>query len=247
MNFKARAAILSNFEERHGHVVVPVYRSPDGDGVVHVGSAILVKTTRKYWLFTSHHVSENCQGIVLASQPNIRLAGPTVFHTDPIDLAYTEVAREDVPAILAAGMAFLPSGLIAPTLESLSPECCAFTGFPDKAVDLDGDERTALVWPQRIFSTFADDSVIIAAGYDPAIHLAAPVKIIQRQNEAFNPHGLSGGAIWRVLENSEVKLVGIATEHHRGRGLLIGTRIRPLIDNIIKRLTAALSPEGGAK
>jgi hypothetical protein len=246
MNFKARAATLSSFDEKHGHVVVPVYRSPDGDGVVHVGSAILVKTTGKYWLFTAYHVYEDCQGIVLASQPNIRLAGPIVFHTDPVDLAYTEIASADVAAILAAEMAFLPSDMIAPTLDSLAPECCAFTGYPNKAVDLDGDERPALVWPQRIFSTFVDDSVVAAAGYDPAIHLGAPVKIIQRQNEAFDPHGLSGGAIWRVRENGEVKLVGIATEYHRRHGLLIGTRVRPLIENIIKRLAAALEHPKGA-
>ena len=244
MNFKARADILSGFDKRYGHVVVPVYKSPDGDGVVHEGSAILVKTSSQYWMFTARHVSENCNGIVLASQPNVRLPGPVISHPDPIDLAYTEIPKEHVDAILAAEMAFLPSELIAATLDSLSPECCAFTGYPGKAVDLDGDERTALVWPIRIFSAFAADSVVSAAGYDPSIHIGASVRIIQRQQEAFDPRGLSGGAIWRVRENGEVKLVGIAIEYDRRCGLLIGTRIRPLIENIIKRLAAVLELGG---
>jgi hypothetical protein len=239
MNFKARIAVLSAFDEKHGHVVVPVYKSPDGDGVIHEGSAILVKTSSKYWIFTARHVSENCKGIVLASQPNVRLPGPVISHPDPIDLAYTEIGREYVDAIIAAEMAFLPSDLIAATLDSLSPECCAFTGYPDKAVDIDGNERTALVWPQRFFSTFADDSAIAAAGYDPTIHLGARVKLTQK------PCGLSGGAIWRVRADGDVKLVGIATDYDQRRSLLIGTRIRPMIENIIQRLAAALGPAAG--
>lgn len=228
------------FNEKVGHVVVPAYRGLPPDGVVHVGTAILVKTSTKYWIFTAHHVYEACGPIVLGSSPNRRLSGQVVYCKDPLDLAYAEIAPKDIAPILAADMAFLPVELITPESGPLSGQHCVFSGYPGDAVQVDGDEHTSDVTPIRIWSTFASDDTLARTGCDPAIHIGAPItkphSLDGNRVRKFDPKGLSGGAIWRVKEDGEVGLVGIATHYDPKRKLLIGTRIRLLIEEIARRL-----------
>ena len=258
--------------KRHGFTFVPVYRQSGTNSLDHEGSAILVGSNTR-WIFTAAHVVERAlvhdrqdgsterqHAIVLPGHPQVRISGlrfklsedqPANPSDRPeLDLAYAELFPSEAQTLLNNGLHFLPLEEVS-SIEGDLPSHrngCVFTGYPAGSVEIDEDNLKILNHPTMLTSQFLTRNELVNSRLNPQTQIGAPVKVLWEKNEQgvrikkFNPLGLSGGPIW-IIEGNNCKLVGIATEYDSKRLLLIGTRLRPMFQEIARTIHASSGRE----
>jgi len=218
--------------KRHGLVITPLYRTIDGDGIDHEGSAVLIGTNGR-WLFTAAHVIDAHDIIFLPGRPQVRIHKERFSVSPPsLDLAYMELKPSEANALINCGLKFLSLEKIDASTEPFPPDVygCAISGYPVDSIEIDGDACTINAKPTIVTSQFLAPSELVHAKLDPQNQIAAKFGGL-----SIDPKGLSGGAIWRV-KTEEATLVGIATDYDPKRKILIGTRVRPMLQEILRIL-----------
>ena len=158
-----------------------------------------------------------------------------------LDLAYAELSPDEAQCLLNIGLSFLPLEEVWAGEDFLPWHLngCAFTGYPAGTVRIDGDERKIGATPFLLTSRFLapEELAKIRPKLDLRLQVAAQIRGLteaENKSEGFDPGGMSGGGIWLV--DGEPKLVGVATDHDPRRDLLIGTRLRPMLQEIAREL-----------
>jgi hypothetical protein len=235
--------------------VTPVYLVSAEGEFEHLGSAVLIRSTESYWLVTAAHVAADCEvGTVLlprASGGFFRLLGNPIAtcslrredaRKDKTDLFCVALNDLEAAALSTTGVGFLP--LHADTVD-LAGETPANSfgvvwGFPTPSITI--ADRHATIAPAYFFDLpFAGAERMRKAGFDASQNIAiiTPRKFA-RNGEVqhdFRLNGLSGGAILRS-DPDGLRLVGIVTEFHASRSLLIGSRIGHLFASVAHHLNS---------
>ena len=226
---------------RHGLVTTPVYRQIDTEAIDHEGSAVLIGVNTR-WLFTAAHVIEKHDRLFLPGRPQVHIRRERFgFSPPPLDLAYAELSPGEIETLVACGLKFLPLENLNASTELFPPDRngCVITGFPAHSVEIDGHEHTIRVKPTMVTSQFLTPDELVHAHIDPRIHIAARFGGLtegKAKLKNYDPRGMSGGAIWKTA-SGEAKLVGIVTDYDPKRKIVIGTRVRPMLEEIARHLS----------
>jgi hypothetical protein len=236
---------------KHGNVVTPIYLERIPGKLEHLGSGVLLQFKEGHFLFTAAHVlAEKVNGQILLPGTPVFLTPrgniisscqllPEVAQRDTIDLSYIQLDVDEVKMLKDCGSRFLQV-----TLENFEPTGSApllgmgtVSGYPCSAVTITGN-KAEIHYTDLVEMQFAPPARIRRAGLNPetTIGLIRHQKLFldgKRLHE-FELRGMSGGAIW-AHDNGHVRLVGIFTEYHSSRALLIGTRLKPLIEELVRR------------
>ena len=225
---------------RHGLVITPVYCQIGADAIDHEGSAVLIGVNTR-WLFTAGHVVANHDRLFLPGRPQVHIRRER-FGLSPLslDLAYVELSPKETETLLACGLKFLPLEDLIASTELFPPDRngCVITGFPAHSVEIDGHERTIRVKPTLVTSQFLTPDELVHAHLDARIQIAARFGGLaegKSKLKKFDPRGLSGGAIWKT-SGGEAKLVGLVTDYDPKLKIIIGTRVRPMLEEIARHL-----------
>jgi hypothetical protein len=237
---------------KYGHVVIPIYITRTSGKFEHVGSGVLVESIEGHWLFTAAHVlAEMVDGnILLPGSPDFFIPSgkvissctllPEVAHKDHIDLCYISLTSEEALKLQNGGSKFLPTTTetIDPTGWTPYPGLGTVSGYPIKAVDIIGSKANVHM-TDLIQMDFASPERLRKAqlNIETTIALIRPRKLWLEGQELrdFELRGMSGGAIW-AHNGDQIRLVGIFTEYQSSRSLLIGTRLKPLLAELARRL-----------
>jgi hypothetical protein len=231
---------------RFGRIITPVYKQVGDSHLDHLGTAVLVRANNSFWLLSAAHVLRDHQkGLWLCGRPKtFQLTGTLVWGDDPLDLAFTELTKTEHQALIDVGNDFLWVENVDATAGDFGDTQMIVSGFPESRVVIDGDERSILATPTNLRSKFLSNAELRVRRYDPTIRLAGSYDVLVDNDghsvKKLSMRGLSGGAIWCRNDSNELKLVGIAIEYDSKRKLLVGTRIRPLIAAIARRIEGRL-------
>ena len=225
--------------------VCPIYEA-NSSGLVHRGSCLLVKTTNRFWIFTASHVVVDCTDsnyrvapLWLPGKPQFQPIDTENIHYCPkgIDVAFFEIAAEKAAIVAAGQAAFLPASALAPL--AVITGRALVSGYPDKAVQLDGGELTVEVRQFQLRAPFLTEQELVRAKLDPSVHVAVHAMNL-RDDEAtektgrINFRGLSGGAIQRDGPRSAP--VALVTDYDPKREIVVGTRLNWLIRQVVRKL-----------
>ena len=229
--------------QRHGLVITPVYRQISEDAIDHEGTAVLVGVNTR-WLFTAAHVVAGHASVFLPGRPQVQIRRER-FGLSPLslDLAYAELSPNEIKTLIACGLKFLPLENLAASTEMFPPSRngCVITGFPVGSVEIDGNDRTIQVKPTMVISQFLTHGELVQSRLDAQNQVAAKFGGLTAgifKLKKYDPRGMSGGAIWNTCVGN-AKLVGIATDYDPTRKIVIGTRIRPMLEEIVRGLREA--------
>jgi len=201
-----------------------------------VGSAFIVEAGAAEFIVTAAHVLRaNRASNLLAGVRTLNpLEGGEVFRGEEFDIAVIPVQ----PALhrALADVARLRLDLVDVNDTPVSGALYSFTGYPASRNKPDLRAKEVTNEPTLITAPTAPLAAYAALRVKPETHIA----IEYRQTEwrdlrtehiaAPAPHGMSGGAIWRIGTPADVacgvlgeRLIGIGIEHRNG--MLIGVRI----------------------
>jgi len=245
-------SLASTGPERYGRVVSPIYLARAPGKISHLGSGVLVQSTEGHWLFTAAHVlADKIHGkILLPGVPDFFTPInnvvsscellPGIAQRDRIDMSYLALTEDEAKLLQNGGARFLPAtnDTFEPNGITPYPGIGTITGYPNSAVQIEGREINVHL-TNLLNMKFASHERLRRAGFDPEITIG----LIRHQKEFLDRRrlhklelrGLSGGAIW-AHHSSGARLVGIFTEYHSNRSLLIGTRLKPLVMELARRL-----------
>lgn len=225
--------------QRFGRVTTPVYRQVGDDGLEHWGSGILIQWAERYWLVSAAHVlkSEGKNLWLGGSPKNFPLRGDYVWFGDPLDLAFTELGEPQMKAVVAVGNSFLGPEHIRTTDADCGDKEMVISGFPERAVELDGGERSVMLTPTNLRSRFFSPEELKlnrCASHELAGRFSRLVGSDRRMIRKMQMKGLSGGAIWHQDEDA-LQLVGIVKDFDPKRKLLVGSPISAVLSEINRR------------
>jgi len=221
-------------------VMTPIHRAVGSDALDFEGTGILIATHCR-WLFTAAHVLGEQAGVFLSGTKQVPISRDRFGISPPeLDLAYAELSPEEVVSLEAVGQRFLPFEALDASVEEFSPERngCLIAGFPTKSVDVNGDERKIWAQPTTLTSQFLTPRERQGLALKPELQLAAKCARLSDRTgklKGFDPKGMSGSGIWRGA-GGDLRLAGIVTDYDRKRGIIIGTRLRPMLQEILRHL-----------
>ena len=226
--------------KKYGLVVTPIHRAVGSDALNFEGTGVLVATNCR-WLFTAAHVLGEREVVFVSGEKPVVISRDRVGISPPeLDLAYVELAPAEAASLEAVGLRFLPFQALDVSTDEFSPERdgCLIAGYPTRSVDVDGDERKIRAQPTTVTSQFLTPRERQGLSLKPGLQLAVKFAGLSDPNgglKGFDPKGMSGSGIWR-READDLRLAGIVTDYDPKRNILIGTRLRPMLEEILRHL-----------
>jgi hypothetical protein len=235
------------FIESVSPTITTLLRSPPGKQPVAVGTALLVETNGGYFVVSAAHVLD--EGNKLWFFPNAKgprpIAGEGMLsrplgqkkHPDRLDVGAIRLSHDPLPPYKdwkAVNVSTLRALAYPRPKVSL-----AFVGYASSQVRFNPvKKRINRKWIALNGIEIESADVYAEMGLDPSSHLVfklnrAPIKATDSTTWQFpDPHGLSGSPVWATDEQGPC-IVGIVTEYHKDRGVIVATDIRhvlPLIE-----------------
>jgi len=176
---------------------------------------------------------------------------------DPLDVCVVHLSEATVNGLLQRGYVFLDCPAdVNPGASLRIRETVLLAGYPGSSTKYDIPRKKVIAKP-FIFSTSYLPKGLSIAGFPPVSHIVCRyerrrVSILGKRHLQTGPlpHGMSGSGIWRVLEGAgntlRPLLLGILTEYHANRSVIISTRIDVWIDIIRQKVDSAM-PNPGLK
>ena len=224
-------------KRQFGLVMTPILRRAGSDALDFEGTAVLVATNSR-WLFTAAHVIGAHEIVFLSGQSQIVIPRDRFGISPPeLDLAYAELTPAEAASLEAVGLRFLPCAALDGSISELSPRRngCLIAGFPATEVRVDGDERKIAARLTAVTSQFLTPKERLGLKFDARLQVAAKFGGLSEGRQKFRPEGMSGSGIWRE-EAGQLQLVGIATDFDPARRIILGTRLRPLLEELLRHL-----------
>jgi hypothetical protein len=236
--------------------VRPLYTVNDRFGPELKASCILFSIDTVHLLITASHVFENLEGsaIYLGGASRLVHIKGQHFRTKPsgtavddkYDLAFTEIDADTLTEI--GNVRFLHSDDVDPNDIAAKKYLYLILGYPEtKNRRMDYERLKAILKPFIFASNTPEPAIYQQLNFPEESHILLNFdrkNITDKDHRvtiAPDPHGLSGGGIWRIRDYSNVgsiagpsnkKLVGIITEWKPEMKLIIGVRISCIIEGI---------------
>ena len=237
--------------------VIPIHKEKRGR-LESFGSGVLLRALEYRMMVSAAHVllddplwlpgkprfvPLDSAGRVFATCPDLDAA-----KKDRADLAYTVLEETAAEALEAQGCEFLSIAQTSFGKAFPRPERWIFSGYPWRK----SNNRVV----GQIVNTRMDvmeraipDEDLADFDLDARLHVAMHYARKKMQHEGRRvigalPHGMSGGAIWLVGQDSAPIVVAIATSYDSGKKVMSGTRINPLLFRIRDELQADMKRRG---
>ncbi len=246
---------LQATEHRVQRAVSPIYGLDNRDRPQLIGSAVLLSVTPHIFLITAAHVLDENKDTTLylagrhepieVAGPSYRvLAPPSGRRDDNLDVGFILLAGAMVNE-LARFTVLTPQDIDVDDLPA-HHTLYGFVGYP-------GTRNKPL--PGRKFQLSSAVFVLTPTpldryaplGLNPLLHFVADFdrnKLVDRQKGLITgpqPHGLSGGGVWRLGRHDEFlagshteKLIGIGIEYRESTKVLVGVRMSLVVASLAK-------------
>lgn len=247
-----------------GPAVHSIYGSPDGRSLVHIGSAVLISYKDRHLILTAAHVVDEAKNAALHISANggLALLEGDVWQTvrpkggrkeDKFDFALWPVSPKLLKQLGPAR--FLSAEEMVRSPIGTKGHCYLAVGFPNsKQKKIRKLKAIANRW-QLMCTAFDGCPFPPECGFSAQTHLFLKFdkkfstdKDWKRVN-SLDPRGVSGGAVLDLGKLSDVeslakparpegRLIGIAIEYHKDRGIIVVTRLKPILPEIERRIVS---------
>ena len=234
------------------------------------GCSVLLEFNNNFYCISNAHVlADNNYGktYFLEGRGITSNMGGKIFNSNPgdgeprskdiFDLAVVQLASQTVAALKRSGKSFISINDIKTGHKLSKSDTLFFVGYPASKTQVKISETKTV---QRRPFFFLTHPVLLSrpknAIHTTDFHVIAKYSKSKTRNfsthdEAVgpSPRGMSGSGIWLISEvNFEIKaeLVGIFSEYHENRSILIGSKIDLYID-LIKQEIDSTIPNSGIK
>lgn len=227
----------------------------------HIGTGVLLASKQKHFVVTAAHVLANRlqNRLYLPGSRFIEIKhdviascslAPEIAAKDNVDLCYFTLEKSEAVSLQLSGHSFLPMNpeAVYGGEDDLSSAVFAVGGFPAFSVEVDHEKETSTVEPQYIqdvrlvghnrITKLQSKGIGIHDRATLVLDLPAKIKIngkVTKRHVVNHLRGISGGGIWMQVNNQPAKLAGIVTEFHHAHSIMLGSRLRPLINVLSNR------------
>lgn len=234
------------------------------------GCSVLLEYNNNFYCISNAHVlADNNYGktYFLEGQGITSNMGGRIFTSNPesgeprnkdiFDLAVVQLASETVEALKRSGKSFMSISDIKTGHKLSMSDTLFFVGYPASKTEIKVSEIKTVQRRPFFFLTHPvhlrrPKNVIHTTDFHViAKYSKSKIKNFSTHVESVgpSPRGMSGSGIWLISEvNFEVKaeLIGIFSEYHENRSILIGSKIDLFID-LIKQEIDSTIPNNGIK
>lgn len=245
------------------NTIVPILGSTEHGEPRAVGSGILFGAGDERFLITAAHVLDENKTTTLYLPGNselVELSGPSRQSRAPennrdldrIDTAYIHLSGDIVSRINQVYW-FLPPQLVDMSDVSMAKKYYMFTGYPHKALGKVYGTRKITGQLHTYTDRASDPAVYTQVDVDPTSNIAINFdakRVKDDKGRTVIPkerQGMSGGGVWNFNDSPQnpglpnIRLCGVAIEHHKKYKCLLATRINFAIESIRSDFPA-LSP-----
>jgi hypothetical protein len=248
---------MGKFQCNGGRAIVPIFTESDEDPSLPelLGSGVLASFGSKSFLLTAAHVLEakkpgnsllvpsSLGRMAVVNGPGMTSIAPDgERQSDRFDCAWIELNPE-LAAAISQSHSFLGPDDIAIDDSSSPTDHYCLTGYPTCRSRIDTTKESVKVTLLNFNGYAASDKAYRKSKTNPTTHVAAQYskgksinsRGVRTRND--NPHGLSGGALWKWIRLSDNKtelrfLSGIIVEWDEQNAVVIGTKVAFLIESI---------------
>lgn len=244
-----------------GLAIVPIFTESEDDPTLPdlLGSGVMMQFGGKYFLLTAAHVleakrPESSLLIPSRSDKMVVISGPGMVSAAPgrnrkhdrFDCAWIEINPETAAEISHAHKFLGPEDIAADDASSTGDHYC-LSGYPVSRSRFDATRDAIRVTLLNFNGYAATEKTYRKSKTNPITHVAVQYSKgkstnthgVMTRND--NPHGLSGGALWKwvCLPDGKTELrflVGIIVEWDASNAVVIGTKVAFLIESIRSKL-----------
>ena len=230
----------------------PIYAVDERGGPYLLGSGVLIDVADATYLATAAHVLDqnSDSNLYLPGNPLVALRGRAAKtraplgdrNEDSVDLGMVKLDKAIVASVVQVNR--IGANDIDPSDSPRRFTGYGFAGYPSSQ-NKPRPGRKLRMSSSIVTVVPVEESRYAEVGAHPLIHFAGDFKrdaILDRSGKrvtAPDPHGMSGGGVWRLgrfqeLEHRSVKpsLIGIGIEFHKENRLLLGIRASFLVASL---------------
>lgn len=234
--------------------IIPIIGSTETGNPCPVGSGILLAVGSERFLITAAHVLDENKitSLYLPGESElIEISGPARQSRPPkndrsldhLDTAYVHLSDEIVCRISKVFW-FLSPEFIDVSDVSTEGKHYMFTGYPHKAIEPSRRKRKISAQLHSYTDLASGGEVYARVNANPDLNIVINFDAKQAKDEngrTVTPkerRGMSGGGVWnavsgpRVLGMPNVRLCGVAIEHHKKHKCLVATKINFVLESI---------------
>lgn len=246
-----------------------LYQWKDGisDNFIANGCSILFQFNSSYYLFSNAHVlADNMLGetfLLLKDNMSATLGGQIYFtrmpatnnrNDDTLDIAIIKLKPELADMMLNSGYQFLNYSQVETGVTLIRGNILLLAGYPATKTQVDYQTNKLKFSPLVVRTTpFLKDLKNIS--FPKEFHHIAtfPRKSFQEsttriQIAAPQPYGISGSGLWILAKDSDTNihpiLIGILSEYHENRSIVISTKIDLFIDLLKQKFDNTIENNG---
>lgn len=231
----------------------PIYGADEATRPMHIGTALLLDLEEGPHILTAAHVVDWAEETTLYLGLHTMIEVPRTFlttvvpdgdrHADVVDVAIAPFPPEHLVSLDSAG--FLPEDQIGDWTGPSVGRSYTCIGFPNSQNRTPPRSRGNIMRPQtRIYTGTGADASRLPGRANEHAHILVNFDfkhsrmIDGRRTASGNPQGMSGGAVFDLASLGdpaaltrpiEPKLAGLFIEAHRGAGVIMATRIAPVL------------------
>lgn len=230
------------------------------------GCAVLFEYNSNHYCFSNAHVLADKQlgkTFFLSNNSAVTIGGQ-IFYTrlpssnrredDTFDIALVKLKSDVVEYLKQGGYHFLKLDQILTGLKLLNNEVLLITGYPASKTKIDF-RTNRLKFNPLIARTIPFSKDLKNENFLKDFHhiVEYPISSFKETSTAERmrapkPHGLSGSGLWLLAKNSpshvQLFLIGILSEYHENRAILVSTKIDLFIDLIRQKFDSTIQNDG---
>jgi hypothetical protein len=227
------------------------------------GNSILFEYNGSYYCFSNAHITGDQEKLfnIVGGKTKTYIGGEFLFSRIPssgnrkddnLDICVVKLSDRSAQGLLKKGYYFLPIDKVNVGNEEQPKERLLFVGYPASKIDKDYVNKNITIKPFLLLTHIYSRNVNLPS-YTKEHHIFAPYSIGKVENlmkevrRGPNPPGMSGCGLWLLKpdgDNFDYRLLGIFSEYHSNRSLLIGTRINLYIELIKQRFDSTIITRG---
>lgn len=231
----------------------PIYGADESARPVHIGTALLLDLEEGPHILTAAHVIDWCEEttLYLGLHTQVELPSPFLMTDAPdgdrskdvVDVAIRPFPKELLGNLGSAK--FLPEDQISDVAGSCVGRAYTCIGFPNSQNRTPPRSRPNILRPQtRVYTSTGADFSRLADRAVPVAHILIDFDfkfsrtMDGRRTASGRPEGMSGGAVFdlgnlgdpaALTQPIQPKLAGLFIEAHRDAGVIMATRIAPVL------------------
>lgn len=225
--------------------VCPIYNVGERKAPTLLGSGVLLKIGSQHFLLTACHVLDDAEGTLYYEGPeHLEVLEGMSMRSQDRDFAFLQL--DEATALNITRYGFLELSDLDASDQAAEGTFYLFTGYPATRSRAKHALKSIGSNPLTILCAPADKKEYVTLGKEEAFHLLVKFQRNRvtgpdgKRQVSPDPHGMSGGGVWRVVDFSrpdnlpavDPKLVGLCIEQDKQAGVLVAVRISLALEAI---------------